>query len=123
MKKRDNLSDHFAKGRLLFNKKGASFADVFPTIASVNVIVEIDYRDIRGRRLKETTQFDASNLPGQFINCSNPGCSDGGFSIGEVLRKMVIEKQPHLQHPFRLSHRHRLQVIPGRPCCREPNVV
>jgi hypothetical protein len=95
MKRRDQLSDHFAKGRLTFSSKKASFAEVFPTIASIDVKAEIDYPDLQGHRLTDKANFDASNLPGQFIDCPNPRCSAGGSPIGQLLSDMVSKKQTH----------------------------
>jgi hypothetical protein len=93
MKNRDKASDLHAKRDPLFGRK-VSFAEAFPMIASVAVAVEIDGRGVRG--LKETRHFDAGNL-GEYMDCRDPRCYGGGFSIGQVLHNMVSKKQTHFE--------------------------
>src|SRR5579862_2961482 len=91
MKPRDKASDIFNKGEPIFSKK-VGFAQAFPTIASVDVMIEIDGHGVRG--MKEVTRRDATNLS-EFIDCRNPRCYGGGFSIGGILRAMDSKKETH----------------------------
>ena len=57
-----------------------SFAQAFPTIASVVVVVEIDGHHARG--MMEPRRFDESNLP-EIVDCPDPNCG-GGFQTSVV---------------------------------------
>ena len=70
----------------LFSKKG-SFAEVFPSIESCVIEVERPKRGPYGE--KEILKFTETNPPGEYVDCTNPKCYGGGFSIGIVLRKAV----------------------------------
>jgi len=91
MKKRDRASDKFNRRSAGFFGKYDSFADAFPSIASIMVVVEIDGHDVRG--LKETRRFDQSNLR-EIVDCPDRLCP-GGFQISTVLQAMVDNKEKH----------------------------
>jgi hypothetical protein len=69
-----------------------SFAEAFPSVASLTVVVEINGRGVRG--LKETSRFDATTLR-EYVDCRDPRCYGGGFQIGAVLRPMVWRTKEH----------------------------
>lgn len=84
MRDRDKAQDVFEKTDFVFGKK-ASFDEVFPTVADVRVVVREKGAGVWGLE-GEVRHFGKT---GEFINCSNPSCYNGGFSIGQVLRDMV----------------------------------
>lgn len=91
MEERKKASAVHAEANYLFGEK-VSFAKAFPTIETVKVVVEESGAGARGH----ARQYDQATL-GEFIDCSNPLCYKGGFSLGGVLRRMVEEKQTHLK--------------------------
>jgi hypothetical protein len=62
-----------------------TFAQAFPTIDSVDVVVKIDGHYARG--LKEPRRFDQNNLP-DVVDCPDQLCN-GGFQISTVLNTMA----------------------------------
>ena len=83
---RQKASDVFRDANFVFAKK-VSFAEAFPEIADVRVEVEFGHAmDGNPKRV-----YTKSYL-GEYIDCDNGLCYNGGFSIGEVIRSMVSEK-------------------------------
>jgi hypothetical protein len=82
---RPKASDIFReKGSAFFPE--APFHEVFPTIKDLTVEVR-ETGDGVGKGRVHTYTID--NLPGPYIDCSNPLCYRGGFSIQSILRDMV----------------------------------
>ena len=77
----------------LFSKK-VSFDEAFPEIE--DVIVEVEERGQVPQHHRHFRKYTKKNL-GEFIDCSNPPCYDGVFSIGSILREMVAQKQTELE--------------------------
>lgn len=97
MSKRDErqkASDVFRESNLAFAKK-VSFDEAFPEIEDLTVEVEESGHGVSDWHRKST--YRKQNLPGQYIDCSNPLCYNGGFSIGLILRQMVRNKQTELE--------------------------
>ncbi len=113
MKDRDKASDIFDKSQPFFATK-VSFAEAFPTIATVAVAVEIRGRNLHPV-LKEVSRLDASNLR-EFVNCRNPRCHRGGFSIGQVLRIMVSKNETHHEGGTRCDGHEGTPRRRGSPC-------
>jgi len=91
--RRQKASDLFREGSYVFATP-AKFAEVFPDIEDVTVdVTESGYGAREGRRSLYTRQ----DLPGEYIDCSNPVCHNGGFSIGSVLREMARDHLTELQ--------------------------
>lgn len=86
---RMKASDVFRKTESLFSTK-VSFDEAFPGIEDVSVEVE-EYG--RGVTLEFNRLIYKKGEIGEYINCRNPLCYNGGFSIGEILREMVRNKQ------------------------------
>jgi hypothetical protein len=84
-------SDVFGEADYAFHSGPTlSFEEAFPGIEEVLIEVEeigdgVD-RDSGCRRYKKDSF-------GEYINCSNPVCYNGGFSIGGVLRYMIASRQ------------------------------
>jgi hypothetical protein len=78
----------------VFSKK-VSFKEAFPQIKDLNVeVTEIG----SGTNYKGQTQsYSKADFPGEFIDCSNPLCYNGGFSIGGIIREMVENNQTDIE--------------------------
>jgi hypothetical protein len=89
---RMKASDVFEKSEYVFFQK-ASFEDVFPQIEELSVEVEENGKGVKTgfNKLIYTKKYI-----GEYINCRNPLCYNGGFSIGEILREMVKNKKVDL---------------------------
>lgn len=84
-------SDVFDKSHPAFGRK-VSFVEAFPTIKKVTVnVVESDAYG------KERNSLYTSEDMGEYIDCSNHKCYNGGFSIGDILRTMIREKKSDLE--------------------------
>jgi hypothetical protein len=97
MSKRDErqkASDVFRERNFVFAKK-VSFDEAFSEIEDLTVEVEESGHGISGWNRKST--YRKQYFPGEYIDCSNPLCYNGGFSIGSILRKMVRNKQTELE--------------------------
>ena len=67
------------------------FKEAFPQIQDITVRVEES-----GKGVYEDFNillYTIDNPPGEYIDCSNPLCYGGGFSIGQILRQMVRDKK------------------------------
>jgi len=88
--KRKKALDVFKEANLFLAKK-SSFDEAFPQIEDLTVRVKEDGHGVR--ELRKDLLYTKRNLPGEYINCSNPRCYNGGFSIGRLLRDMIYSKQ------------------------------
>lgn len=90
--KRMKASDVFQKTEFLLSKK-VSFGEAFPEIEDLTVEVE-EISDLvwgapaqGGKRV-----YCKERFPGEYVNCSNSRCYDGGFSLGGIIREMVARQ-------------------------------
>lgn len=96
-KNRKKASDIFNETNFLFSKK-VLFKEAFPGIESISVIVK-EYENAGQKPddglglYPKTYIFNNSRLPSEYIDCSNIVCYNGGFSLGSVLRDMVLKKE------------------------------
>ncbi|MDK2907184.1 MAG: hypothetical protein PWP02_960 [Thermosipho sp. (in: thermotogales)] len=88
-KKRLKASDVFRESDYVFSKK-VNFEEAFPEIENLKIIVEESGKGIKSCNKKHI--YTKHNFPGEYINCSNPYCYNGGFSIGAILRDMTRKK-------------------------------
>lgn len=87
MKNRKKAQDVFNESNPIFAKK-VGFDEAFPQIKDLTI--EVSEGSLgRGRSRAMVYHKDI----GEYINCSNPMCYNGGFSIGKVLRNMVAKKE------------------------------
>jgi len=93
-RKRLKASDVFRESKYVFGKK-VSFEEVFPEIEDIVVDVEELCWGTNKQNCKRT--YTKRNFPGEYIDCSNPLCYNGGFSIGKILRDMVKNRQTELE--------------------------
>jgi hypothetical protein len=82
---RKKAQDIFNESEFVFSRK-VGFDEAFPEIDDITVEVTEDghgvYKDINKR-------IYSKGSIGEFINCSNPLCYNGGFSIGSIIREMI----------------------------------
>jgi hypothetical protein len=74
-----------------------TFEKAFPTIEDVQVQVEEEGYLYGFRQGKSTPKRYSPPNMGEYIDCSNPLCYKGGFSIGSILREMAKEKKTDLE--------------------------
>ena len=93
MKNRKKAQDIFNETEYVFVDK-ATFEKAFPTIEEISVeIIET------GKNVYHSGQpiyYDKKTL-GEYINCSNTQCYKGGFRIGRIIQKMVIDNKTDLE--------------------------
>lgn len=94
MTKRQKASDVFRETNFIFSEKG-SFDEAFPEIEDLTVEVEKSGEGVKEWNHKSV--YRMQNFPGEYINCNNPLCYNGGFAIGSILREMVRNKQLELE--------------------------
>jgi hypothetical protein len=84
-KAQELMVERVKSGSSVFGGELRTFAEAFPQIAHARVELTVDGRP--GGVYNET-------FLGEYINCRNPLCHGGGFSIGAVLREMTARRQP-----------------------------
>jgi hypothetical protein len=91
--KRQKASDVFAETNFFLGEK-VGFEAAFPQIE--DLIVEVEEKgdgvpwDGKQYRYGKTTG-------GEYVNCSNPRCYNGGFHLGGIIRSMISQKQTNLE--------------------------
>lgn len=86
---RPKASEVFAKANLVFGTK-VGFAEAFPEIKALKVtVMETGHVGYGGKRTHSYTEVSV----GEYIDCSNPLCYNGGTSLGSHLREMVHERK------------------------------
>ena len=92
---RQKASDIFNKGNLVYATK-VPFENAFPEIENLDIVVVFHGCGTDFLKDKEKiSHYNIETLPGEFIDCINPLCYKGGFSIGSILREMVRTKLTH----------------------------
>lgn len=87
---RPKASDIHRNTEYVFSKK-ASFPEAFPEIEALSGTVELSGHGVREwNRVRYLT-----NNVGEYMDCVNPVCYGGGFSLGSILRDMVRRKETH----------------------------
>lgn len=95
VKRRKKASDLHREANYVFSRK-VPFKEAFPEIKSVTVRTEESGYSPSGRYFdKPSFRVYDENTLGEYIDCSNPLCYGGGFSIGQILREMVSERHTH----------------------------
>lgn len=93
---RQKASDVFRESNFLFSQK-TDFEHAFPEIKSV--VVDVEERGYGIHQWNTKSRYTEKTL-GEHINCHNPICYNGGFSIGSILREMVRTKQTALSKKY-----------------------
>lgn len=81
-------SDVFQNTNFAFAQK-TKFAAAFPQVESFKIEV-LEQKDFWGREASHR-HYSLENEPGEYINCNNSSCYNGGVSIGDILKTMVRE--------------------------------
>ena len=89
-KSRQKASDVFRESNFLFATK-SGFDKAFPQIANLSGTVAEDGNGVSNWRSVRRVSKDT----GEFFDCSNPRCYNGGFSVGDILRGMVASRTKH----------------------------
>ena len=84
--------DVFNQTNYVFSTKG-KFEDVFPMIADITVTVKEDGYGVSPSFNTRTY----TKAVGEYVNCSNPSCYNGGVSVGSIIRDMVRSKSTHAE--------------------------
>lgn len=93
IKNRKKASEVFAKKKEFLAGQKVSFDKAFPMIDDVTV--EVKERG-KGVFLDGISRYKKGFI-GEYIDCSNSLCYNGGFSIGHILREMIDQKQTDLE--------------------------
>jgi hypothetical protein len=91
-------SDVFAQAEYVFSKK-VPFREAFPQIEDMQIEVNEKGAGVDSWLPEDDgpRRYTMSNLPGEYINCSNPLCYNGGFSVGDLIREMIREQKSTLK--------------------------
>jgi hypothetical protein len=92
MKRPDKASDRINRGAGFFGIYN-NFAEAFPSIDSVEVVVKINGRGARNI-LGDERRSNASTIT-EFVDCLDPQCYDGGFQVSAVLKMMADNRETH----------------------------
>jgi len=93
IRNRKKASDVFRETEFVFSKK-VPFKEAFPEIIDFKIeCKEAGHLGYYYSKNENWRYYTIENPPGEYIDCSNPLCYNGGFSIGRVLREMVRNKE------------------------------
>lgn len=88
MDKHMKASDVFNSHQPFYGEK-STFAKAFPTIEKLTVeVTEVPSHFSPGGK----SVYDEKSV-GEFVNCTNTQCYNGGFKLGSIVREMVHVKQ------------------------------
>ncbi len=85
MQSRKKAQDVFNESNFVFSQK-VNFEEAFPDIDSIRIEVKESGRGTYGDGFRYETAKE-------YVNCSNPICYGGGFSLGNLIRKMVSNNE------------------------------
>lgn len=98
-RKRQKASDVFAATEFVFSQKTSSFSKAFPEIEDLVVEIVETGNGVLGHGLNRSI-YGRSNFPGEFVNCSNPSCYNGGIRIGQLVRNMGYDRTEKWEDSF-----------------------
>lgn len=90
---RKKAMDVFNETNFVFSKK-VGFDEAFPMIEEIDVEVK---EEGRVEQWNAESHYSKKYFPGEYINCHNPVCYNGGFSIGSIIRDMVRSRKTELE--------------------------
>lgn len=93
---RQKASDVFRNTDYVFSKKG-TFAEAFPMIEDIRVVVK--HGGHYGVNDWNREEHYGTNI-GEYVDCTNSMCYNGGFSVGNFVRMMVASKQTHFEKDY-----------------------
>lgn len=92
--RRIKATDVFAGKSFLLGQTD-DFNRAFPEIEHLRVVLKEE-----GEGVSQYTQkrsFTREHPPGEYENCHNPRCYNGGIRIGELLRSMIMSGETELR--------------------------
>jgi hypothetical protein len=92
-KRRPKASQFFQSRPNVFNKLERSFENAFPSIDDVTV----ELTETGAGRWNGVSRKLGKPALGEFIDCHNPLCYNGGFSVGQILREMISKNKTELE--------------------------
>lgn len=95
---RKKAQDIFNETNFIFGQKG-SFEDAFPMIEDIRIEV-IRKKGVSIHDESQTYVYTKRNPPGEYINCDDPYCYNGGLAIGNIIREMVRERKSEGEIPY-----------------------
>jgi len=95
---RKKAQDLFNETNFIFAEK-VSFVDAFPSIEDIRVEV-VRKKGVSIYDKEETLIYTKETIPGEYINCDDPYCYNGGISIGSIIRDMVRNRTTESEIPF-----------------------
>ena len=84
---RQKAQDVFNETNHFFGTK-VTFAEAFPQVEECSVSVK-ESGDVEPEWFEDRIE----RSPGEYINCSNPRCYNGGFRVGMYIRDMVEKRE------------------------------
>src|SRR5688572_22483079 len=90
---RQKASDVLAEKPRWLATPTSVFSTAFPEIKTVAMVVEEQDSGYKARDY----HFSARTLPGEYLDCTNPRCYNGGYNIGQTLRFMVATHDTHFE--------------------------
>jgi hypothetical protein len=88
--KRQKASDVFRDATYVFSRK-VPFEEAFPQIDDLRV--QVRESSIGRTEPIRTSTYTTVNPPGEFVDCSNPLCYNGGVSVGSVIHAAVRDRK------------------------------
>jgi hypothetical protein len=80
--------------------KTSKFEEAFPGVAEIKVIVDEDGEGVWRYGRNTGKRSYTSRSVGEYVDCSNPRCYNGGFNIGQQIRFMMDEKKTRTSLTF-----------------------
>ena len=96
-------SDVFGQSKPFLGGFTSEFDRAFPEIEKVVVEVEEEgdvSPDPFGGETTKKRVYGKSTLPGEYIDCSNPRCYNGGFRLSQTLRFMVDSRETNREEIY-----------------------
>jgi len=86
--RREKASDVFKQGGYLLDQR-ATFAEVFPEIQTL----QLEVKELgKGCRSGSVRTYTHERFPGEFVNCSNSLCYNGGVSVAAVVHEAYRQR-------------------------------
>jgi hypothetical protein len=96
IRKRQKASEVFANTNWAFRAPG-TFEQAFPNISDCRIEVTFDGRNPLGG--PDVRIYNRDNAR-EFIDCTNPLCYNGGFSLGDLLRRAESEGKTDVEDGY-----------------------
>jgi hypothetical protein len=88
--RRMKASDVFANTDFFLGKT-TSFKEAFPAVEDIRVEVTETGEGVNPRLA--TSVYRLGSMPGQYVDCHNPRCYNGGFNLGQLIMFMTDSRE------------------------------